>query len=395
MSILLNKNNKERIMSKSSKKNLNINLLNMFSPITHKKNNLENSPFNINNIVSFKNNLEKNNKNTKKECSSKKNKNKIKTNEILMNNYLSQRTRLNTQENDNNLKKLISSNFIRNKTDNIFKSKNSRSKSKNVNFKSKNLENNNIFRTAKKIQTTKNSEHINRKTKSKEHFTKLIGNSNKKIFDENSTNNEYNVTNIHNHSNTKINLKQRNKRFSNSTHKLKSYSSKYRGKNKLEDMKRRNINNRIIKQNKIGSNISSAIRQISPLSNNKKSNTQNHLKYYKNKNLLISNKEREILIKEQKELKNKNKENNNNIIMKENSSYLVISKKPAQITNFIEKKENNKYINNYFNICENKIGEINNENNNEFISFEEIHFFFVKQIQTGNKLNAFINCHNS
>ena len=374
----------------------------MFSPLSHKKNILINSPFNINNLVSFKNNFEKNNKNSKKEYSSKKNKNKTKANEIFTNNYLSQRTRLNTEENDNNIKKLkFSTNIIRNKIDNIFKSKNSRSRSKNVNLKSKNLENNNIFRTAKKIQTTKNSEHINRKNKSKEHFTKLIGNSNKKILDENSTNNEYNITNIHNHSNTKINLKQRNKRFNNSTHKLKSYSSKYRGKNKLDDMKRRNINNRVIKQNKIGTNISSAIRQISPFSNNKISNTQNHLKYYKNKNILISNKEknynkeREILIKEQKEIKNKNKEKNNNFIMKENSSYLVISKKPAQITNFIEKKENNKYINNYFNICENKIGEINNENNNEFISFEEIHFFFVKQIQTGNKLNAFINCHDS
>ena len=350
----------------------------------------------------MKNNFEKNNKNSKKEYSSKKLKNKTKANEILTNNYLSQRTRLNTEENDNNIKKLkFSANFIRNKVDNIFKSKNSRSKSKNVNLKNKGLENNNIFRTAKKIQTTKNSEHINRKNKSKEHFTKLIGNSNKKLIDENSTNNEYNVTNIHNHSNTKINLKQKNKRFNNSTHKLKSYSSKYRGKNKLEDIKRRNINNRVIKQNKIGTNISSAIRQISPFSNNKISNTQNQLKYYKNKNLIVSNKEknynkeREILIKEQKEIKNKNKERNNNFIMKENSSYLVISKKPAQITNFIEKKENNKYINNYFNICENKIGEINNENNNEFISFEEIHFFFVKQIQTGNKLNAFINCHDS
>ena len=389
-------------MSKSTKKNTNVNLLNIFSPIAHKKNIiLGNSPFNINNkLLSFKNNFEKNNKDIKKEYSSKKNKNKIKANEILINNYLSQRIRLNTEENNNNIKKLkFSSNFIKNKKDNIFKSKNSRSNSKNINFIRKNFENNNNFRTAKKIQTTKNSEHINRKNKSKGHFTKLIGNSNKKIFDENSTNNEYNVTNIHNHSNTKINLKQRNKRFSNSTHKLKSYSSKYRGRKELEDMKRRNINNKIIKQNQIETKISGAIRKISPFSNNKINNTQNNLKNYKNKNRLISNKEnqynkeKEILITEQKEIKNK--ENNNNFIMKENSSYLVISKKPAQITNFIEKKENNKYINNYFNICQSKIGEINNETNNEFISFEEIHFFFVKQIQTGNKLNAFINCHES
>ena len=81
--------------------------------------------------------------------------------------------------------------------------------------------------------------------------------------------------------------------------------------------------------------------------------------------------------------------------MKENSSYLVISKKPTQITNFIEKKENNKYINNYFNICENNKEQIDNEKNKQYISFEEVHFFFVKQIQIGKKLNAYINSHQS
>jgi hypothetical protein len=81
--------------------------------------------------------------------------------------------------------------------------------------------------------------------------------------------------------------------------------------------------------------------------------------------------------------------------LKENSSYLVISKKPTQITNFIEKKENNKYINNYFNICENKKTEMENENKKEYISHEEIHFFFVKQIQMGNKLNSYINTNKS
>ena len=82
---------------------------------------------------------------------------------------------------------------------------------------------------------------------------------------------------------------------------------------------------------------------------------------------------------------------------KNNSSYLVISKKPAQITNFIEKKENNKYINNYFNICDNKKGENDDDkiNQKEYSTFEEIHFFFVKQIQTGNKLNIYMGGHNS
>ena len=63
----------------------------------------------------------------------------------------------------------------------------------------------------------------------------------------------------------------------------------------------------------------------------------------------------------------------------------------------MKKKENNKYINNFFNICENKKGEIDNEKNNEinkeYLSYEEIHFFFVKQIQMGNKLNSYVNCH--
>ena len=375
-------------MSKSTKKYSNMNLANILTPISHKNNNIGNSPFNISNKKSFKNNLERINKFIKKETSSKKNKEKFKNNEALINNFLSQRVRLNTEENDANIQKIkFSYNFLRNKIDNIFKPKNTRSNSKKVNFKSKNLENNNNFRTSKKIHNTKNSEHINKKSSNKNNFTKLIGNSNKKLIEENSYNNEYNITKIHNHSNTQINFLQASKRFSNSTHKLKSYSSKYRGKNKYEDIKRKKLNNRLLTENKISNKISGAIRQISPfyISNNKKDSTQKYLKSVPNK---ISN-------NKAKELKNKNKSSNNDFIMKENSSYLVISKKPTQITNFIEKKENNKYINNFFNICENNKEQINNDSNNQCISFEEIHFFFVKQIQTGNKLNAFIKCNKS
>ena len=142
---------------------------------------------------------------------------------------------------------------------------------------------------------------------------------------------------------------------------------------------------------------------MSPLyiSNNKLSNIQNYFRnitHNKNKNLMNSNnskhynKERKILINEQKEFNNTKTEDF--IVKKNNSSYLVISKKPAQITNFIEKKENNKYINNYFNICENKKEDVTDDklNKNKYITFEEIHFFFVKQIQMGNKLNLFISC---
>ena len=371
-------------MSKSTKKYSNINLTNILTPISHKSNKIGNSPFNISTKKSFKNNIERINQLIQKETSSKKNKDKFKNNEALINNLLSQRIRLNTEENVGNIQKIkYSNNLLRNKIDNIFKSKNTRSNSKKVNFKSKNLENNNNFRTAKKVHNTKNSEHINQKTKSKTNFTKLIVNSNKKLLDEKSYINEFNITKIHNRSNTQINFLQASKKFSNSTHKLKSYSSKYRGKNKYEDMKRKQLNNRFLTENKVNNKISGAIRQISPLyiSHNKKNSTQKYVKSVSNK----------ISTNKNKEIKNRS-DNNNDFIMKENSSYLVISKKPTQITNFIEKKENNKYINNFFNICDNNKTELNNETNNQCISFEEIHFFFVKQIQTGNKLKAFINC---
>ena len=110
-------------------------------------------------------------------------------------------------------------------------------------------------------------------------------------------------------------------------------------------MKKRKVNNRIIKDCKVGN-----LRQMSPLyiSNNKLSNIQNYFKNItnnKNKNLLNSNKgkyhnkERQILITDNKELNNTNKiQSDEFIVKKNNSSYLVISKKPAQITNFIEKK---------------------------------------------------------
>ena len=367
-------------MSKSTKKYSNMNLGNILTPLNHKNNKMGNSPFNISNKKSFKNNLERINKAIKKENSTKKNKDKFNSNEAFINNLLSQRIRLNTEEND-------VFNFLRNKIDNVFKSKNTRSNSKKVNFKSKNLENNKNFRTTKKIDNTKNSEHINKK--SKNNFSKIIGNSNKKLLEENSYNNEFNITKIHNRSNTQINFLQTSKRFSNSTHKLKSYSSKYRCQNNYENMKRTQLNNRYLTENKVSNKKSGGIRQISPfhMSNSKKNSTQNYLKSMPNK--LNNNKA--------KELKNRNKsksksKSNNDFIMKENSSYFVISKKQTQITNFIEKKENNKYINNFFNICENNKEGLNDDANSQCISFEEIHFFFVKQIQTGNKLNSFINC---
>lgn len=390
-------------MSKN-KNNSNMNLTNILSPTPHTKTNSSSSPFNINHKNPYKNPLEK----SKKESSLSKNKNKLKNSEVMINNYLSQRSRLNTDGNELNLKELkFSYNFLRNKIEYGFKSSNNRNTSKKINSKTNNFDNtNNNFRVTKKIQKSKNSENNNKKENTNGHITRLMGRStNKKIIDENSHNYEYNNTNIHNRSNTQTYFRQSNKKIlTNNTNKQTNHSSKTKKSNKSEDMKKRKVNNRIIKDCKVGN-----LRQMSPLyiSNNKLSNIQNYFKNItnnKNKNLLNSNKgkyhnkERQILITDNKELNNTNKiQSDEFIVKKNNSSYLVISKKPAQITNFIEKKENNKYINNYFNICENKKGEMEGDkfDQNNYITFEEIHFFFVKQIQMGNKLNVYMGCQKS
>jgi len=393
-------------MSKNKKSQSNMNLTNILSPISHTKNHSSGSPFNITKKNSCKTNCER----LKKENSSNKIKNRLKNSEVMINNYLSQRSRLNTDGNELNLKKLkFSYNFLRNKIEQGFKNNNN----KKIMAKSNNFDNiNNNFRVTKKIQNSKKSESNNKNYNTNGHVNRLIGRStNKKIIDENSHNYEYNNTNntnIHNRSNTQTYFRQSNKKIinNNKTQKPTSHSNKNRKVNKSEDMKKRKVNNRITKENKIG-----ALRQMSPLyiSNNKLSNIQNYFRNItNNKNILNSNKarqknnnnnnERQILITEPKEFNNKNKiQSDDFIVKKNNSSYLVISKKPAQITNFIEKKENNKYINNYFNICDNKKGENDDDkiNKNSYSTFEEIHFFFVKQIQTGNKLNIYMGCHNS
>ena len=385
-----------------------MNLTNILSPVSHVKTNSSRSPFN-NNKNSYKNFSEK----AKKDNSSYKNKNRLKNSEIIINNYLSQRTRLNTDGNELNLKELkFSYNFLRNKIECGFKNNNNniiRNTSKKINNRSNNFDNNinnNNFRITKKIQNPRKNENNNKKSNINNLTTRLIGRStNKKLIDENSHNYEYNNTNIHNRSNTQTHFRQSNAKLLNpNPQKQTNHSNKSKKTNKSEVMKKRKINNRIIKDYKIG-----ALRQMSPLyiSNNKLSNIQNYFRNLtntKNKNRLNSNKtkqynkERQILITEPKELNNTNKiQNDDFIVKKNNSSYLVISKKPAQITNFIEKKENNKYINNYFNICDNKKGENEEDkfNKNQYITFEEIHFFFVKQIQIGNKLNVYMGCQKS
>jgi len=102
-------------------------------------------------------------------------------------------------------------------------------------------------------------------------------------------------------------------------------------------------------------------------------------------------------------LNNTNRLDTENLIIKDNSNYLVISKNPTQITNIIEKKENNKYINNHFNICvsinvknknnNNTNNEKSNDNDDESLynTYEEIHFYFIRKIQKGKKFKSNIN----
>ena len=102
-------------------------------------------------------------------------------------------------------------------------------------------------------------------------------------------------------------------------------------------------------------------------------------------------------------MNNENKLNTEDFFLKNNSNYLVVSKNPTQITNIIEKKENNKYINNYFNICESinmkskKNGKNKNSNkshesdDDEYDTYEEIHFYFIQKIQKGKKLKSSMN----
>ena len=237
-------------MSKN-KNHSNMNLTNILSPIPHIKTNSSGSPFNINHKNTYKNPLEK----SKKENSLNKNKNKLKNSEVMINNYLSQRSRLNTDGNELNLKELkFSYNFLRNKIEYGLKSSNNRNTSKKIS-RTNNFDNtNNNFRVTKKIQKSKNSQNNNKKDNSNGHVTRLIGRStNKKIIDENSHNYEYNNTNIHNRSNTQTYFRQSNKKIlTNNTNKQTNHSSKTRKTNKSEDMKKRKVNNRIIKDCKIG-----------------------------------------------------------------------------------------------------------------------------------------------
>ena len=407
---------------KNIKQYTKYNLDDILSIMSHVKSKSGNSPFNISNKNSLRNTLERINSKNKKNHSSKKIKNKSKDSELLINNYLSQRPRLNTEGNDNNLEKMkFSMDFFKNIIEKIFQVTNKKSKT-NQKINIKDINNNNFRKGKKNTNKRKKSENsnniLNKKKNTNSHFTRIVGNSNpnnKKII-ENTSHNEYNNnTNTQNFSHTQSYFNQYNKKHNkNNNNMFLGYTenNRQRNNNKSEDIKKRSfINNKIVKENKF-KNFSGLLIQISPpnLINNKLSHIQNYFRnIYRNKNIVNSpnaqeyNNEKNVLTTEPKELNDTNKIDTDDLIIKDNSNYLVVSKNPPQITNIIAKRENNKYINNYFNICESinmKNKKNDNKNNNKsndivdeniYDTYEEIHFYFIQKIQKGKKLNWDMN----
>lgn len=408
---------------KNIKHNSNNDLTDIISLLSNVKTNPSNFPFNSNNKNSLRNTLERINNKNKKCNSTKKSKTKSKDSEILINNYLSQRPRLNTEGNDNNLIKMkFSMDFFKNKIDKVFHVSNNKSATdkkvnsqyNNDNFRKSKRSNN--FEISNKTKKTDNSNNLNKKNINNFHFSRVVGNNpnlfNKKKI-ENTSNNEYNFTNTQNFSHTQSYFNQNSKKGNNHNKHIflgNSENVKQRN-NKSEDIKKRNmVNNKIVKESKL-KNFSGLLLQMSPpyITNNKISHIQNYFRnIHKNKKLMNNqkaqqyNKEKKILTTEPKEINHENLDEED-FFLKNNSNYLVVSKNPTQITNIIEKKENNKYINNYFNICEsgnikNKKSDKNKSNdndsdyeNNEYDTYEEIHFYFIQKIQNGKKIQNKMN----
>jgi hypothetical protein len=369
----------------------------------------------------LRNTLEKLNSKPKKNISSKKSKNNSKDSEIFINNYLSQRPCLNTEGNEKNSKKMkFSMDFFSSKKDQMFKIKNNKSisnkkrnKSNNDNFRTS-IKNNFIFEIVKRPKKCEDSGILNKKNISNFKFTRFMGNNgnlyNKKLIEGNSKN-EYNITNTNtqNFSHTQSYFNQNNKKINNNNQVVMGHQDNLRHSYRDDSKKSGAINSKIIKEKKM-KNFSGLILQISPpfLNNNKLSHIQNYFRnIHKNKKVTINqkekenNKEKNIITDDPKELNQE--EEAEDFFLKDNSSnYLLVSKNPTQITNYIEKKENNKYINNYFNICESTNIEIKNDGNkknedrndedeNDYDTFEEIHFYFIKKIQNGKKLKLNMN----
>ena len=409
------------IVKNSKKYTSNGNLSEILSFMSHVKNNSNSTPFNLRNKNSLRNTLEKLNSKPKKNISSKKSKNNSKDSEMFINNYLSQRPCLNTEGNEKNSKKMkFSMDFFSSKKDQMFKIKNNKSisnkkrnKSNNDNFRTS-IKNNFIFEIVKRPKKCEDSGILNKKNISNFKFTRFMGNNgnlyNKKLIEGNSKN-EYNITNTNtqNFSHTQSYFNQNNKKINNNNQVVMGHQDNLRHSYRDDSKKSGAINSKIIKEKKM-KNFSGLILQISPpfLNNNKLSHIQNYFRnIHKNKKVTINqkekenNKEKNIITDEPKELNQE--EEAEDFFLKDNSSnYLLVSKNPTQITNYIEKKENNKYINNYFNICESTNIEIKNDGNkknedrndedeNDYDTFEEIHFYFIKKIQNGKKLKLNMN----
>jgi hypothetical protein len=409
------------IVKNSKKYTSNGNLSEILSFMSHVKNNSNSTPFNLRNKNSLRNTLEKLNSKPKKNISSKKSKNNSKDSEIFINNYLSQRPCLNTEGNEKNSKKMkFSMDFFSSKKDQMFKIKNNKSisnkkrnKSNNDNFRTS-IKNNFIFEIVKRPKKCEDSGILNKKNISNFKFTRFMGNNgnlyNKKLIEGNSKN-EYNITNTNtqNFSHTQSYFNQNNKKINNNNQVVMGHQDNLRHSYRDDSKKSGAINSKIIKEKKM-KNFSGLILQISPpfLNNNKLSHIQNYFRnIHKNKKVTINqkekenNKEKNIITDDPKELNQE--EEAEDFFLKDNSSnYLLVSKNPTQITNYIEKKENNKYINNYFNICESTNIEIKNDGNkknedrndedeNDYDTFEEIHFYFIKKIQNGKKLKLNMN----
>ena len=174
------------IVKNSKKYTSNGNLSEILSFMSHIKNKSSNTPYNLSNKNSLRNTLEKLNNKPKKNISSKKSKNNSKDSEIFINNYLSQRPRLNTEGNDSNSKKMkFSMDFFSNKKDQIFKIKNNKSNSNKKRNKSNNgdfrtsIKNNFIFEIVKRPKKFEDSGILNKKNISNFKFTRFIGNRRK------------------------------------------------------------------------------------------------------------------------------------------------------------------------------------------------------------------------
>ena len=315
----------------------------------------------------------------------------------------------------------------KNKIDKVFNVNNNKSATdKKVNSQTNNDNNfrkpkrTNNFEIINKYKKADNANMINKKNNANFHFSRIIGNNvnlyNKKII-ENTSNNEYNFTNTQNFSHTQSYFNQNNKKVNNSKQIAVGNSNKSKQRNnKSEDIKKRAmVNNKIVKENKL-KNFSGLILQMSPpnMASNKLSHIQNYFRNInKNKKLINNQKAQQynkekILTTEPKEINHDNLDTED-FFLKNNSNYLVVSKNPTQITNIIEKKENNKYINNYFNICEsgnikkkkmdrNENGDKSNNDSGEeeeYDTYEEIHFYFIRKIQKGNKIKNKLNIKKS